>query len=184
MKSHTKSIFSTIISMMISPRNALKHTVSKFPWGYSIVVSTMAFGLFFFLTGFDLYKTGQKGINFTIMSLGAGVLYGGIIIPAISVLTWVLLKTIKSKIKITFAISSFCLSYCGMLIYCVFGLVFTLILGWKVSIAFGVTGILWSIGPMVMAIREMSNGKDHINIFIATLVSCFTLITWTLLGQI
>jgi len=33
-------------------------------------------------------------------------------------------------------------------------------LGCRTSIAFGVTGVLWATGPIIMSIREMSGGKS------------------------
>jgi len=72
MENSKPSIFKTIISMMINPASALKSAISNIPRFFSIAVSAAAFDLFFLHTGLDLYKTGQKGMGFVILSAGAG----------------------------------------------------------------------------------------------------------------
>ena len=149
-----------------------------------MVISALAFGMFFLQTGLDLYKTGQKGFSYLLMSGGVGLLYGLIGIPLIGALIWVILKAMKTEKGIKSAISSFCLSYSGALIYGALGLIFSLALGWKTSVAFGVTGVLWAIGPMIVTIREMTGGKNSLSIPIATLVSVVVLISWSAFGNL
>lgn len=82
------------------------------------------------------------------------------------------------------AVSSFCLSYSGALIYGVLGIAFSLILGWKTSLAFGITGVLWAIGPIIITIRELTGGKNSLSVPIAALVSAVVLISWSAFGNL
>lgn len=176
------SLVRTIFSMMINPKEAMKGAISGTKWYLSLLVSGLAFGLFFLQTGLDLYKTGQKGVGYVILSAGAGFAYGFLAIPLISVVAWVVLKAAKSDKGLIWTISSFCLSYSGALVYGSLGLVFSLLLGWKTAVAFGVSGVLWAIGPMVVTAREMTGGKISISIPVATLFSSLVLISWALWG--
>ena len=108
---HTKtSLTRTIFGMMINPAGALKGAFSS-RWYLGLVVSALAFGLFFIQTGLDLYKTGQKEMNFVLISAGAGITYGIIMIPLIGMVIWVILKAAKTDKSLLQAISAFCLSY-------------------------------------------------------------------------
>lgn len=179
-----RPIFRTVVGMMISPASAVKTAFSEIPWMLSALISALAFGMFFLQTGLDLYKTGQKNLSYLLMSGGLGIIYGLVVIPLLGALIWAILKTMKTDKGIKSAISSFCLSYSGALIYGILGLVFSVALGWKTSVAFGVTGVLWAIGPMIVTIREMTGGKNSLSIPIATLVSAVVLISWSVFGNL
>ena len=183
-ESHKRPIISTILSMMISPGKAMKSKIDQIPWYLAIIVSGLAFGLFFMQTGLDLYKTGLRGSSIIILSLGAGMAYGLIGIPLIGAILWVVLKMFKGDKSLTWTITSFSLSYSGAMIYGLFGLVFSLVFGWKTAIAFGVGGVLWATGPIITTIREITKGKSSLGIILATIIGALVLISWTLLGKI
>jgi hypothetical protein len=184
MEKSKQSMFKTIFGMMINPSGTLKNAMLGTKWYFSVLVSSMAFGLFFIQTGLDLYKTGQKGIDFVFLSVATGILYGMVVIPVIGFFIWMILKLSKSDKMLKVTVASFCLSYSGALVYGLIGIVFSLALGWKTSVAFGVTGVLWAIGPMIIVIREMTGGKNSLSIPIATIVSAIILISWSFFGNI
>lgn len=177
------SLFRTIIGMMISPASALSGAFSN-KWYLSAGVSALAFGLFFVQTGLDLYKTGQKEMDYVLISLGAGVAYGLVMIPLIGAIIWVILKAAKTDKSLMQAISAFCLSYSGALIYGLLGIAFSLALGWKTSVAFGVTGVLWAIGPMIFTIRQLTGGKNALSVPLATAIGVVVLISWSIFGNL
>lgn len=177
------SLFRTIFGMMINPAGALRGAFSH-RWYLSAGVSAVAFGLFFGQTGLDLYKTGQKEMDFVLLSAGAGVVYGLLMIPLIGAVMWAILKAAKTDKSLMQAVSAFCLSYSGALIYGVLGLVFSLALGWKTSVAFGVTGVLWATGPMIVTIRELTGGKNALSVPLATTVGAAVLISWSVFGSL
>lgn len=183
MENSKQSALRTIFGMMINPSGVLKNAILSTKWYFSVAVSSLAFGLFFIQTGLDLYKTGQKGIDFVWLSVATGVLYGMIVIPVIGFFIWMILKLTKSDKMLKVTVSSFCLSYSGALIYGLIGITFSFVLGWKTSVAFGVTGVLWAIGPMIIVIREMTDGKNSLSIPIATAVSAIVLISWSFFGN-
>jgi hypothetical protein len=178
-----QSLFRTIFGMMINPSTALRNAFSS-KWYISASVSAVAFCLFFLQTGLDLYKTGQKGRDFVIMSGGVGIAYGFLIIPILAAVVWVILKVAKTDKSLVESISAFCLSYSGALIYGVLGIIVSVTLGWRTSVAFGITGVLWAISPMIMTIRDLSGGKNFLSVFVATIVCAAVLISWSIFGNL
>lgn len=177
------SLIRTIFGMMINPAGALRGALSG-KWYQAVAVSALAFGLFFAQTGLDLYKTGQKGWTFILLSVAAGIAFGLVVIPLIAVIMWIILKVAKTDKSLLQAVSAFCLSYSGALIYGILGLIFSLAMGWKTSIAFGASGVLWAIGPMMFTIRELTGGKNALSVPLATLVSAAVLFSWSLFGNL
>lgn len=175
-----RPLFGTVLSMMVSPAKALKESVGKIPWFFSAAVSAMAFGLFFFQTGFDLYKTGQRGFGYALLSAGTGLAYGLVAIPLLGALIWIISKAAKTDKSLKWTVSSICLSYSGALVYGILGIVFSLAFGWKTAVAFGITGVLWATGPIIATIREMTNGKTTLGIVLATLAGAAVLFSWAM----
>lgn len=178
--SKIKSLF----RMMMSPMKAIKDNVDQIPMKFALLVGGLAFMEFFLITGLDLYKTGQKGFIFVIFSSLTGFIYGITIIPFFGILIWLVTKLFKTEDTMTFAIKSICLSYSGALIYGLIGLIFSLFFSWKVSIAFGLTGVLWAIGPMFYTIRRMSQGKLALSIILSTVIGSLVIYSWSFFGKI
>lgn len=172
-----------LVNMMLSPGTALKNAASGMPFNFSIIISGLAFGLFFLQTGLDLYKTGQQSILFAITTALIGVAFGVTVVPLISILVWVVTKLFGCSKGIKWTISAFCLSYSGALIYCVLGTVASLALGWRTAVAFGVTGVLWAIGPMIATIREMVGGKIYLCVILAAATGAIVLFCWSFIGR-
>jgi len=177
-------VLSTVLSMMLNPAAVLKSSLSGTPWYFSLGVSASAFGLFFLQTGLDLYRTGQQTLGFALGAAGVGALYGVALVPLLAVLTWLPLRALKTDKPLTWAIASFCLSYSGALVYGLMGLLFSLLWGWKTAVAFGVTGVLWATGPLIVAIREMTGGNNALSVCFATLAGVTVLLTWSVFGRI
>lgn len=70
----------------------MKNALLSTKWYLFIIISALAFGLFFVQTGLDLYKTGQKGMDFVWLSGATGVAYGLLVIPFIGFFIWIVLK--------------------------------------------------------------------------------------------
>jgi len=169
-------------TMILNPGAVLKQAMSKVPWSFSLSVSALAFALFFLSTGLDLLRTGQRGVPFVILITVLGALYGSIGISLVALFAWVLCRAFGYTHKITWAIAAFGLGYSSTFIYALLGVLFSLFFHWKTSVAFGVTGVLWAIGPMTSTIKEMTKERLGISILIATICSGLLLFGWSLFG--
>ncbi|MDI6862387.1 MAG: hypothetical protein QMC97_03265, partial [Pseudothermotoga sp.] len=81
------------------------------------------------------------------------------------------------------AISATCLSYSGLLVYTTFGMVFSILLNWRTSIAFGATGVVWSMGATMGTIRQLSGGKTSLSVFLSTVFGVLVLLSWYYVGN-
>jgi hypothetical protein len=172
-----------LINMMLSPGTALKNATSGMPVYFSFIVSGLAFGLFFLQTGLDLYRTGQQQLIFAIVTAIIGTTFGITVIPALGVLSWGISKPFGGTKTLKWTVSAFCMSYSGALIYCLLGIAMSISLGWRTSVAFGVTGVLWAIGPMISTIREMVNGKIYLCVILASIIGALVLFCWSFIGR-
>lgn len=77
---------------------------------------------------------------------------------------------------------AFCLAYTPTLIFAAIGLIFNLAAGWNTAVAFGVTGVLWAMLPIVVILREMSGDRLGASLAITTLCGSLILCGWALLG--
>lgn len=178
MTNNKKSLWRTVLAMMISPATVAKDRLLD-SWYLALGVSSLAFGLFFLQTGLDLYKTGQKGLLASLAYGGGGLIYGASIIPLFALILWGFIRIFDKDLSVRQAISAFCFCYSGALIYGLFGLLFSLLLGWKTALTFGVTGVIWATGPMIHTIRRLSGGKGALSIFLSTLAGLGILFSWS-----
>ncbi|MCX7841747.1 MAG: hypothetical protein N2489_01565 [Clostridia bacterium] len=178
------SKFRTVFNMMLSPGTAIKKAVSGVPFYFSMLVSGTAFGLFFLQTGLDMYRTGRQPLLFVITAAIAGALFGITAVPAISAILWAVSKPFGCSKSLTWAIKAFCLSYSGALVYCVIGIIISVFFGWRTAVAFGVTGVMWAVGPMIATIKEMIGGKVLLCVMLAALAGSSVLLCWSFLGKI
>ena len=81
-------------------------------------------------------------------------------------------------------IRSLALSYAATLVYVVVGLLFNVFLRWNTAVAFGATGVLWALGPMIAAFRSMMDGKLEGAILLATVCGGLTLLGWVVLAAV
>lgn len=175
---------SSILPMMFNPGTFIEEHLEKTSLIFSKLISGLAIGFFFLQTGLDLYKTGQKAMNHVYMMTGIGFLYGVLVVPSFGILLWIFLKMSRSKFTLRQILSATCLSYSSLLIYSIFGLLFSIFFNWRTSIAFGATGAIWSIGSLIGTIKRLSNSKTGLAIFLATIFGTVLLFSWYYLGNI
>lgn len=171
----------TIFCMMMNPRLIMESSLKTFPWYVAALVSGLAFATFFMQTGYDLYKTGQESLMYAIKLTGLGAAFGLVGMPIISIIVWPILKLSKTESSLTNTVKFVCLSYSGALIYGLVGIAFSLILGWRTALTFGATGVLWSMGPLMISFRKALKDKLIVAVLLTTLVGAAILFAWQFL---
>lgn len=179
-----RATFSSILPMMFNPASFVENRLKDANLFFSLLVPALGFGLFFAQTGLDLFKTGQKPMNFVYTVTAAGVVYGALFVPFLGVLLWIFLKIARSKVSFKETISAMCLSYSGLLVYTLFGMIFSPLLNWRTSVVFGVSGVVWSMGTLMGTIRQLSNGKTALSVFLATIFGVLVLFSWYYVGNL
>lgn len=171
------------LAMMINPSAVLQKAVGGVRWPFSLIISALAFTLFFMQTGLDLLRNGQKSAGFVALLSVEGLLFGSLGIALLAGIAWAITKIFKGDKPLGWAVSAFGLGYCSTLIFTVLGLLFSLLLHWNTSVAFGVSGVLWATGPMIASIKQMSRDNTALSVIVATVCSGLLLLGWVLLGN-
>ena len=79
-------------------------------------------------------------------------------------------------------IRAFALAYSATLIYAAMGLMFNLFFGWNTAVAFGVTGVLWALAPMISVLKGMVGGRGWPATVLATVCGLMVLAGWVRVG--
>ena len=169
--------------MMIDPGGQLKSRLAETCFAVALGISGMAFLLFFLQTGIDRMHDGQiNSLQVTVLGF-IGLVYGTVGVAIIGLVGWLGARIFGSKGSIGETIRAFGLAYCPTLVYAAIGLLFNLLFGWNTAVAFGVTGLLWALGPMVAALKEMVGGRSGVAAVLATVCGLLVLLGWSRLGM-
>lgn len=167
--------------MMINPAAVLKRRMAAVSPVLALSISGLAFTLFFLQTGLDLSRNGSPQSTAYILVV-AGATYGTAAVSLIATLAWLQTQLFGCEKTLGWSIKAFALGYSPSLIYASFGLVANLAFGLNTAVAFGVTGMLWALGPMVSTIREMTGQRMGTSIVLATFSGGLLLYGWWLLS--
>jgi hypothetical protein len=168
----------SILLMMVSPGQLLAQGLGKISWPFALSVSGAAFALFFFQTGLDRLHINTVSLGRCGLLALLGAAYGTAGIAAIGLVAWALSKFIGGDQPPGWVIRAVALSYSSALVYGAAGLVFNLVFKWNTSLAFGVTGVLWALGPMMAVFRQLSKGKIVGSVILATFCGALVLLGW------
>jgi hypothetical protein len=170
-----------VFGFALDPGGAVRAQLGAVSITQALAIPAAAFALFFLQTGLDRARTGTlDGAGVGILVL-AGLAFGTIGLAAIAVLGWGAIRALGGTAGFDTALRAFALSYCPTLISVLLGLAFSLALGWNTAIAFGVSGVLWALGPMSGAIREMLGGRLWPAIAVSSLCGLAVLYAWAML---
>jgi len=168
----------SILLMMVSPGQVLARGLGKISWPFALGVSGAAFALFFFETGLDRLRVNSLSTGGCALLALVGALYGTAGIAGIGLVAWALSKFIGGDQPPGWVIRAIALSYSSGLVYGAVGLIFNLVFKWNTSVAFGVTGVLWALGPMMAVFRQISKGKIAGSVALATICGALVLLGW------
>jgi hypothetical protein len=176
--------------IFVNPGGALKGALSQIPVQVALGVSGVAFGLFFLQTGLDLARVGAPTLPRFAMTGNAGVVglcllgvvYGTLGVALLGAIAWFATRPLGATLTLEATVRAFALGYCPALVYAAFGIVMNVAFGWNTALAFGVTGVLWALGPMIATLREMLGGQIWPSVILATILGGLTLLGWAYLG--
>jgi hypothetical protein len=172
-----------LVGMMFNPGAVLQQRLSGVRWRTAMLVSGAAFTLLFLQTGLDLLKAHRAGAGVAIVLTLAGLLFGTIGIAIVGFVAWALSRAFGSGHSPGWAIRAYALAYSPALVYGLCGLVANLALGWRTSVAFGVTGLLWALGPIMAVNDELAGGRKGVSVLLSIVCGGLALLGWGLLGR-
>lgn len=177
-------LWRTLAGLMLDPGGAVRRGLGDIGIAAALAVPGMAFTLFFLQSGLDRVRTGTiEGAGVALLT-GAGLLFGTLGVALVALVGWGAVRALGGAIALAEALKAFALCYTPTLIYTLLGIVCNLALGWNTALAFGVTGVLWALGPMTGAVREMLGGRLWPALAVSTLCGLIVLYGWSLLGAL
>ena len=176
--------------IFVNPGAALKGALAETSPHFALAVSGSAFGLLFLQTGLDLLRVGSP----TLPLLGTtgwpgviglcllGVVYGTAGLGLLGALAFALTRPFGATLALGPTVRALALGYSPALFYALFGVLANLLLGWNTAVAFGVTGLLWALGPMISTLRTMLGERPYLGVILATGLGGLMLFGWAFLG--
>ncbi len=170
-----------VLSIFTSPRAVFQEHLAAVPAALCLLVSGLAFALFYLQTGLDLGRKAPNGMAYALALGVLGLAMGSVGVGLLALVAWLLARPCGGGQPLGWAVRAFGISYSPALIYAILGVAANLWLHWNTSLAFGVTGVLWALGPMLVAIREMTGQRTGLSVFIATICGALMLVGWALI---
>jgi len=170
------------LTMILNPAQVVKGALDTVPWPVSLSVSGLAFTLFFLQTALDMHRVGTLSGGAVVGFAFLGLAYGTAGVALVAAVAWALARALGGERSLKWTVRAFCLAYTPTLIFAAVGLVFNLAFGWNTAVAFGVTGVLWALLPIIAILREMTGEKLGASMAISTLCGGLILCGWALLG--
>lgn len=161
-----------------NPAALSEEEIDKISLTSVIGVSGLTYSLFFLQTGLDQKKAGTKTLveAFILAIKGLGI--GTIGLIGLSCLIFIIMKIFSCKVSLNVLIKSFALSYTTPLISIFLGLLLNIFLDINTALAFGVSGVLWSLNPLFRIIRNYTNDNLNLSLIISTVTGLLILFTW------
>jgi hypothetical protein len=168
--------------MILNPAQALRGALERVPWPFCLAVSGLAFTLFFLQTGLDMHRVGTASAGAAVVFTFLGTAMGTIGVALVAALAWAVSRPFGNDRSLEWTVRAFCLAYTPTLIFVAVGLIINLTAGWNTAVAFGVTGALWALYPILAICREMTGEKLAASLVISTICGALILCSWALLG--
>ena len=174
--------FRSALSMILNPAQVVKGALDQVPWVFCLAVSGLAFTLFFLQTGLDMHRVGTASSGAAVGFTFLGTALGTVGVALVAALAWACSRPLGCDRSLEWTVRAFCLAYTPTLIFAAVGLFLNLVAGWNTAIAFGVTGALWALYPILAICREMTADKLWASLAISTVCGALVLCGWALLG--
>ncbi|MCX6551524.1 MAG: YIP1 family protein [Acidobacteria bacterium] len=176
------ALWKTVVVMMVNPGAIINRHLDQIAWPVAFAVSGLAFTIFMLQAGLDMQREGTgPGLSIVNVAL-RGLLLGTVGVGMLGALAWTLARPFGGTRTLPWTMRAFALGYSPTLVYAVCGLAFNLLLGWNTAVAFGVTGLLWSIGPMFATLRETTEGRTGVSVVLSSICGVVMLVGWAVIG--
>lgn len=168
-----------LLGMMLNPAGTLRDRLAHTGSPTALGVSGLAFLLFFLHAGLDLARAaGHVDPEALLILAGVGLMYGTGGVAFIALVGWIGARVSGGRGGLGESIRAFGLAFSPALVYVLVGLPFNLLLGWNTTLTFGVTGFLWALGPMALALRSLVNGRTVPMTVLVTVCGALLLLGW------
>lgn len=148
----------------------------------ALAVSGLAFGTISLQAALDLARTSAWDSSALTLLVLRGTLLGTVGVALVAVVAWVLSRPFAASQGLGWTVRAFGGAYGNALVYGLFGLALNLFLGWNTAVSCGVTGLLWALGPLFVAVRELAGGRGAVAALLSGISGALLLIGWVQFG--
>lgn len=170
-----------VLQIMLNPGHVIGNLLEDMPLPLCLIVPGFAFTFFFLQTGLDLWRVGARSPGGVVGLTFIGTIYGTVGVALVAALAWAVSRPLGGTRGLDWTLRAFGLAYAPALLYSLLGMFFNLAFGWHTALAFGATGVLWALAPLIMASREMMGGRLWAGIVTSTLCGGLILVGWALI---
>jgi hypothetical protein len=149
-----------------NPQALSTEELNKIPFLYPMVISGLTYGLFFLQTGLDQKKAGSKTLFEAMILAIKGLGIGTFGLIGLSVVVFVIMKIFKSEYSLSNLVKACCLSYTTALLSLTIGLILNIFFHANTAVAFGITGVLWSLNPLFRVFRKNTRGNFTLSLIL------------------
>jgi hypothetical protein len=168
-------------SVIVDPAGLLTRHFDGLSVRAAVLLSTLAFTTISLLAALDLARSRGDGIEELTGLVLRGALLGSVGVALLALVAWLLTRPFGSASPAT-ALRAIGGAYASALVYGLVGLGLNLGLGWNTAVSCGVTGLLWALGPLFLALRELAGGRAGVAALLSTLCGSGMLLGWVWWG--
>lgn len=170
------------LSALFDPAGLIARNLDGFGVFPALAVSGLAFSSISLQAALDLSRTSAWTSSALTLLVLRGALLGTVGVALAALLAWVLSRPFSNTQGLGWTLRAFGGAYGNALIYGLFGLVLNLFLGWNTSVSCGVTGLLWALGPLFLAVRELAGGRSGVAAVLSSICGALLLFGWVQFG--
>lgn len=168
-------------SLIVDPASLVTRSLDGVGAPAALLLSTLAFTTISLQAALDLARSrGDAAADLAGLVL-RGALLGSAGVAAMGLAAWVLTRPFGGPGPGA-ALRAVGGAYASALVYGLVGLGLNLVLGWNTAISCGVTGLLWALGPLFLALRELAGGRAVVAALLSTLCGAGMLSGWVWWG--
>jgi hypothetical protein len=170
------------LSALLDPAGLIARNFDGFGVLSALAVSGLAFTTISLQAALDLSRTSAWSSSALTFLVLRGALLGTLGVAALALLAWVLSRPFATNQGVSWTVRAFGAAYGNALSYGLFGLALNLFLGWNTAVSCGVTGLLWALGPLFVAVRELAGGRSGVAAVLSSICGGLLLFGWVQFG--
>lgn len=170
------------LGALLDPASLLTRGFGGFGLLAAFTVSGLAFSAISLQAALDLSRSGSIDDTAALLIVLRGALLGTLGVALVGLMAHLATRVFGIARPLSQTLSAVALAYGGALVYGVVGLSLNLTLGWATAVSSGLTGLLWSLGPMFAVLRELAGGRAGVAALLASLGGGALLFGWFLVG--
>ena len=170
------------LGALLDPASLLTRGFGGFGLLAALSVSGLAFAAISLQAALDLYRSGMVDDTGALLIVMRGALLGTLGVALVGLIAHLATRAFGIARPLSQTLSAVALAYGGALVYGVVGLSLSLTLGWATAVSSGLTGLLWSLGPLFAVLRELAGGRASVAALLASLAGGALLFGWFFVG--